>query len=432
MLDSRRHSVLVLLASLGTILFVAGCTSPLLVGTTGSPSERIARLQDELQANPDSAALRRDLGALYVRTSQPDKARRTLSTARQQLPTDPKTLFYLGLAREQAGNDEGALALFRQYTDVPTSSRFHQLMRGRYEQLRRQVAQADIRKRARQDTTMALEPVEDAIAPFPLAYQGDDPKYEPLGRGIAELVLSDLANVDQLTVVERIRLQALRRELELSRSKYVDPDTAPRVGRLVGATRLVGGSYDVTAEKEVQVNVQVTDLRSGAASPIRVQPSGELSALVALTNDLVLRIVDRLGITLTAEERAAIETVPTRNLEAFLAYSRALEEEDRGNYRRAATLYRQAAQADPSFQQAVTGAAEATAIEAAGGSVSDAAQAGATGPGGQALNLKQLRQQNLGARGRAGGDQGRQPAAEATGTTLNAPPETPDRQDGGS
>jgi len=82
---------------------------------------------------------------------------------------------------------------------------------------------------------------------------------------------------------------------------------------------------------------------------------GSLRNLLQLEKDIVVGLADRLGYTLSEAERRAILENGTQNLAAFLAYSRALEAEDRGDYQAAAQYYQQAVRADPGFTQARDG-----------------------------------------------------------------------------
>ncbi|HKG95874.1 MAG TPA: CsgG/HfaB family protein, partial [Gemmatimonadaceae bacterium] len=75
----------------------------------------------------------------------------------------------------------------------------------------------------------------------PLRVSASDTLIEPLGYGLADLLLADLARSAQLQVVDRLRVDVLLRETALGQSGAVDPATAPRVGRLLGARRLVVG-----------------------------------------------------------------------------------------------------------------------------------------------------------------------------------------------
>jgi TolB-like protein len=77
-------------------------------------------------------------------------------------------------------------------------------------------------------------------------YAGRDPGLEALSKGLAQMLISDLAAAEVARVVERDRLQALLNEQKLAASGKVgkfDSATAARVGKLLGARYLVMGSY---------------------------------------------------------------------------------------------------------------------------------------------------------------------------------------------
>ena len=215
---------------------------------------------------------------------------------------------------------------------------------------------------------LAAEIDARVVAVLPLAYQGGNDRYAPLGRGLSEMITVDLASIRRIRVVERVRLQALLDELELAQSDYVDPSSAPRVGRLLGAGRLVGGSYNVLGDDELRMDVALAELEQQAASPDFETRSGALDDLFELQKELVFRVIDRLGIELTPEEREAIESVPTRNLQAFLAYSRGLLEQDQGNYATAAEAFGRARQLDPGFSEAASREQTSENLGAAAGS----------------------------------------------------------------
>ncbi|MGZ8492637.1 MAG: CsgG/HfaB family protein [Gemmatirosa sp.] len=76
----------------------------------------------------------------------------------------------------------------------------------------------------------------------PLDAPAGDSNAVAIAYGVADLLTTDLAQASQLRVVERLRTDAILRELRLAGSGQVDSATAPRVGRLVGARNLVLGS----------------------------------------------------------------------------------------------------------------------------------------------------------------------------------------------
>jgi TolB-like protein len=253
---------------------------------------------------------------------------------------------------------------------------------------------------------------------------------------------TDLANVGRLKIVERIRLQAILDELELARSQYVDQSTAPRVGQLLGAGRLMGGSYLVTDDEQIRLQVTLADVASGERTPQLENQRASLDDLFDLQTKVTFSIVDQLGVELTPQERAAIQQVPTQNIQAFLAYSRGLMEEDRGNYGTAAQYYQQAQQIDPSFEQAQQRSRKAEGMEVAGGSQAKALSNAQEGPQQQqqseGINVVEQRLQSMGASpsGMSGGDDGgedvRDPAQESDTADENSTlPDAPSPPSGG-
>ena len=79
----------------------------------------------------------------------------------------------------------------------------------------------------------------------------------------------------------------------------------------------------------------------------------------------MFQLLDKLGITLTPAERVAISERPTRDLQAFLLYSKGLEAEDRGDFVAAAQAFQGAARIDPGFRAAGQQAATSQDVQAA-------------------------------------------------------------------
>jgi hypothetical protein len=232
-------------------------------------------------------------------------------------------------------------------------------------------------------------------------------------------------------VVERLRLQALLDELELSQSDFVDPSTAPQTGLLLGAGRLVGGGFAVRNGETVDVDVTLARLGSDTTSA-EVEPrSGALDRLFELEREIVFGVLRQLGIEredLTAEEIAEIERAPTQDLQAFLAFCRGLQEEDAGNFGAAAEAYRRARTQDPSFREAQARGEEASALNVAGGSADDALSSAARiDPPPSTVDL--VGQQLQGLSQTVGTGFQREPASEDQASTdLRDPPTLPSEE----
>lgn len=234
--------------------------------------------------------------------------------------------------------------------------------------LRTQATQTAKLALARESTLTALAPEPSTIAVLPLTIAGDS-SFQPLSRGLAELLTTDLAMVRNLRLLERVQIGTLLDELKLGQTNRADPSTAARVGRLLRAERMVQGVAAITENGPVRMSASVVrgdgNVRAGA------QANGTFKQLLDLEKQLVFAIATQLGIQLTEAERQRILRQGPKNLAAFLAYSQGIEALDRGDYRAAAAAFSAAVRADPSFQQAQQQQQAAEAVPAVQASPTD-------------------------------------------------------------
>ncbi|GAB4341656.1 MAG: hypothetical protein Kow0037_28450 [Calditrichia bacterium] len=251
-------------------------------------------------------------------------------------------------------------------------------------------------------------------------------------------MITDLSQVQGLTVIERVRLQALLDEMALGQSGVVDALSAPRLGKLLGAGKMVRGSYNVLGKNQLRLDVAFWDVLQ-RQFPQATTQTDVLDNLFKLEKDMVIRLLAEMGIEPTPQERERIQRVPTKNLQAFLAYCMGLQEEDAGNFEAAARYYRQAARLDPGFQPAGQKAEEMGALESAAGSKENLAASlgGPKSTPSTGIDLVNNRLQNL--NGSLGstfvpGQDSREPAQEAGqssggaiigGGALPEPPQPP-------
>jgi len=344
---------------LGLCLLLASCAPIVVQESLDDYEETLPQLMQRLIQDPDGVETLRELGVIFVRISFFDSASVYLERAYALDPDDPETLFHLGLTREQLGQPQAALEVYQRYVNVSSLSRYRKPMQGRYRWLRREAAREEMLRVLtieEQLGTTDLSP--DVVAVFPLTYRGGDERFASLGRGLAEMMVIDLSHVERLTVVERVRLQALVNELALAQSDYVDPATASRTGKLLRAGRVLAGSFSVLDQENLLLEVLLWE----AQTPTPPEPATHTDALsnfFAMEKRIVFDLIDEMGISLTEAERLRIEFIPTRSLQAFLSYSRGLVLEDEGDYDEAARRYREARLFDPSFG-AVIGKLEST------------------------------------------------------------------------
>src|SRR6059036_1491327 len=285
-------------------------------------------------------------------------------------PGDPLGPMVVGGCQEKDGRYDLAFATYTDFANRYPQARGVAAVRALAQlALRTQAIQTAKLALARESTLTSLAPEPSTIAVLPMTIAGDS-SLQPLSRGLAELLLSDLAMIRSLRLLERIQVSALLDELKLGQSGRADLSTAARVGRLLRAERMVQGVASITANGPVRLSASVVrgdgTVRSGA------QANGTFQQLLDLEKQLVINLTAQLGIQLTDAERQRILRQGPRNLAAFLAYSQGLEALDHGDYRAAASAFSASVRADPNFQaaqQQQQAAEAAPAVESGGDAV---------------------------------------------------------------
>jgi TolB-like protein len=203
---------------------------------------------------------------------------------------------------------------------------------------------------------------ENSVAVLNFRNLGGNPGFDPLAKGLADMVITDLSQVKTLTVIERSRMQVLLEEMGLGQTGLVEEQTAPRVGQLLGVKKVLQGGFLDLAGGGLRLDANLSDVTEKISQPLAAI-SGEIARFFRLEKNLVFKVIDELGLTLTDAEERAILTIPTENLLAFLAYSRGLDARDRGDFAKAREEFQQAVKIDPQFAAAKTQLEETTSLQ---------------------------------------------------------------------
>lgn len=338
-----------------TAIALAACVpaiAPAIAHAQANVTPGITKLEQKRQASPEAVPVLRALGIAYYKAARWADARAALQRARELAPNDGVVALYLGMAAEQQGDLPAARAAYTSYLTVGKTSRARAELRKRLAALTQQEVRAAAKQALVAEQQAGTQPGDaKTIAVLPLRFSGTDSSLVPLERGVAELLVTDLSRSRQLTIVERERMQALLDEMALSRQQQADASTSVRAGRLIRAGRIVSGQISQLPDRRLGLATAVTDVPT-ARTTGGAQGDDQLDALFTLEKRVALQLFDALGVTLTPQERAAVDERPTRSLAAFLAYSNGLAAEDRADFDAASRLYGQAVQLDPSFRVA--------------------------------------------------------------------------------
>jgi tetratricopeptide (TPR) repeat protein len=355
----------------------------------------LAALEAQRAQHPTDPDLNLRLARAYYAANRFADARSALATVLLQQPDNRVAQTYLGFTYEGLEQFDSARAVYGSLLAVRPTGEVSRLLNGRLALLARKELHATARAALANESELARTPPDPStVAVFPFRYTGQDSALRPLERGLAALVVSDLSHVRSLRLVERERLQALLDEMRLNVTGRVDPTTGARSGHLVGAGQVVQGQFQELPSAGVRLDatmVRATDASVAATGSGREQ----LSLLFDLEKSVVFQLLAKMGVPLTPAESLAISERPTRDLQAFLLYSRGLEAQDQGDFAAAGASFRAAAQRDPSFQAAAQQAQSSEAAQSAGGAtesdvaaaVGGAAQGGTPGGTTDALTI---------------------------------------------
>jgi len=342
-----------------------------------TPAE-IPTLKAQATQQPRNPRIRFRLAAALMAAGQCDSAIVVANAGQMLAPAEALGALVVGGCQEKDGRYDLAFATYTDFANRYPQAHGIAAVRALAQlALRTQATQTAKLALARESTLTSLAPEPSTIAVLPLTIAGDS-SLQPLSRGLAELMVSDLAMVRSLRLLERIQIGALLDEMKLGQSGRADSSTAARVGRLLRAERMVQGVAAITPNGPVRMSATVIRadgmVRSGA------QANGTFKQLLDLEKQLVFGLATELGIQLTDAERERILRQGPRTLVAFLAYSQGLEAMDRGDYRAAAGAFAAAVRSDPSFQAArehQQAAEAAPAVQASPGDVVTVVEAAA-------------------------------------------------------
>ena len=339
------------------VLFITGCASShYQMGRRSLDHEQydeaIIAFEKALEEDPENMAIERDLGVAYFSKTQFGDAMPHLLKSFIANPKDGRTLFYLGATYELIGDYRHAIDIYRRYADVSPSSPIRSSIEGRLTNLMRKQMAEEAKNILAQEKTLDIGSVSDstvAILYFENIGKNDD--LDPIQKGLTEMLITDLSKVKSHQIVERLRMQKMIEEMGLGQTGLVDDKTAPRMGRLLGASKVLKGTFLELSKNRLRIDSGILETKTNRLKQAkRVQES--MDQFFRMEKTLAFEIVDKLGITLSQAEIDAIEEMPTQNMLAFMAYCKGLDYEDKGMLDQASDAYREAIQIDPNFTKA--------------------------------------------------------------------------------
>lgn len=168
----------------------------------------------------------------------------------------------------------------------------------------------------------------------------------PLEKGLALMLAADLSQIKGIRVVDRGRVQALLDAMGLKPTASISPDTALRLGKMLGAFYVISGKI---------VRGRITDLKI-MANLVEVpndmlldQPvsAGDLADLVSMQKEILFDLINAFQLALGPDQLKLLEKPISSDIDALYFLFRGIDSSDRGKYDNAAALYKKALRQDP-------------------------------------------------------------------------------------
>jgi curli biogenesis system outer membrane secretion channel CsgG len=205
-------------------------------------------------------------------------------------------------------------------------------------------------------------PVTVAVLYFD--YDGKVADLEVLRKGLAQMLISDLAGQEGCQVVERDRLEAVLAEQKLGQSGKLDKGTAAKVGKLLGARYIVvGGYFDLMGALRIDarlVSVETGEILGSTGSAGK--PGDFLAVEQKIGQEMGRLLADRAVGQASAGQPAAPASTsrilarpkaPAQlKTHTAVAYSQALAMLDKGDRERAKTKLQEVVKEQPDFMLA--------------------------------------------------------------------------------
>jgi TolB-like protein len=292
------------------------------------------------------------IGVTYWHMGRFETAIKILKLVSDKDPGYGKAFFYTGLAHESLGDDAAALSDYANYRQIDPSDPFRQVMAGRFDFIvRRKIAHEIETAMQGEDKLTIRQAPERSVAILPFLSLSESQDWEPLQKGLTDIVINDLAQVKELSVVERLKVDQLVNDLGLTAASLTDSSKALKLGKLAGARYFVKGSFLVMPDLKMTLDTGLFPFENTANSAT-FNEDGNLSRLFQMEKQIVLKIIDYFGVTLTPQLKEQILEIPTQNLGAFLNYCRGIDALDANSYKTAYGYFLEAVRSDPGFQKA--------------------------------------------------------------------------------
>lgn len=280
-----------------------------------------------------------------------EDALQSLESAAIIYPENYVIPYYLGMIYLQQKDRREAVTQWKKYVALKPDDESALKIRKYITLLLRKEARDYAQKAVAGKADGRIGPVDESTVVVTTFKNLGSKKLNPLGKGMAAMIIADLSVFKSLNIVEREKLQALLMELKLGTSGLVDEKSAPKVGKLLQAKFVASGSLTDLEKETLQIASILFDAGNNFPSGFQ-DVKGEVSKFYDLEKKIACRIAADLGKDCKNAPKA-FEKIHTKSLPALIAYSQGLNLLDKEKFDDARSKFEAALQEDPQFDLAI-------------------------------------------------------------------------------
>lgn len=157
----------------------------------------------------------------------------------------------------------------------------------------------------------------------------DKEKLDPLKKGLADMMITEMTKIKGMKVVERQRIQSILEELNLNETDMVDRSTTQKMGKLLGAQVMLFGGFSNLFNDKLRIDVRIVRTETGETLKAE-EETGELDEFLTMLQSLVKKIAQDLEVKMTSDDEDRLEATRDGGFNGYVTYAKGLDLEDQG------------------------------------------------------------------------------------------------------
>jgi TolB-like protein len=158
----------------------------------------------------------------------------------------------------------------------------------------------------------------------------DKDKLDPLKKGLAGILITEMSKIKSFRVVERQRIQSMVEELNLGQTDLVDKDTVQKMGKLLDAKVLLLGGFSNLFGDKLRIDARIVSTETGLTLK-EEEETGDLDEFLTMLKSLAKKVSDDLEVPLSKGEEDQLESTRNGKFDGYVMYGQGLNLEDNGH-----------------------------------------------------------------------------------------------------